>query len=198
MQNRNNNLIGLNHRGMTLVEMMISLAIFGVIMGVVFGFMTGTRESYDKTRAKVHYQQSVRAVVSLLTREIRSTGCDPQGLGFDPFFLADGNSLRCRADLNDDGDITDLSPDEDVVYTYNAVAGELSRDDGGGGGALVILRGLTNMGFTYLDQNGNVLGATPLNAADRSMIRFVQITIQGTTDDGEPVDYQTRVMVRNG
>ncbi len=185
-----------DRRGMTLVEMMISLSIFGVIMAVVFAFMNTSQRSYDDTREKIHYQQSVRAVVSLLTREIRSTGCDPSAAGFDPFFLADDNTMRCQTDLNGDADTTDLSPDEDVTYTFNAGTGELSRDNGSV--VLVILKGLTNVQFTYLDGNGVVLGSTPLNAADRELIRYVQIIIAGETDDGQPVDYQTRVLVRNG
>lgn len=196
MSNRCRNTNFPNRLGMTLVEMMVSLSIFGVIMAVVFGFMTSTSKSYERSREKIHFQQSVRAVISLLTREIRSTGCDPGNAGFDAFFTADDGVLRCRADLNDDQDIDDLNPDEDVTYTYDEVAGELSRDNGLE--ALVILRGLTNMRFTYLDTNGDVLGATPLNALDRGMIKFVQITIAGETDSGEPVDYQTRVLVRNG
>ena len=43
-------------------------------MGVVFGFMVETRESYDDTRNRVQYQQSLRAVLSLMTREVRSAG----------------------------------------------------------------------------------------------------------------------------
>ena len=185
-----------DRRGLTLVEMMVSLSLFGVVMAVVFAFMTGTRDSYEDTRAKVHYQQSVRAVVSLLTMEIRAAGCDPGNAGFDRFFTADDNEIRCRSDLNGDADITDLSPDEDITYTFNPGSGELSRDNGNEN--IIILRGLTNLQFTYLDSNGDELNSTPLNAADRDLVRFVQILITGETDDGQPVDYQTRVLVRNG
>ncbi len=184
-----------NRRGLTLVEMMISLSIFGVVMAVVFGFMTATSSSYDATRNKVQYQQTIRAVVSLMTREIRSAGCDPSSAGFDSFFIADDSVLRCRADLNGDADITDLNPDEDIQYTFNNNTGELSRDNGIDD--MVILRGLTNMQFTYLADDGTVLGGTPLNAGDRDQVRYVQITINGETDDGEPVSYQTRILVRN-
>ena len=186
----------LNRRGFTLVEMMISMSIFGIVMGVVFAFMQGTSESYDDTRAKVQYQQSMRATISLLSREIRSAGCDPANNGFDSFFTADGNVMRCRADLNGDSDITDLNPDEDITYTFNGGTGEFSRNNGIEN--MVILRGLTNLQFTYLDGDGDVLGSTPLNATDRALIRYVQILISGETDDGQPVDYQTRVLVRNG
>ena len=39
-----------NRHGMTLVELMISLSIFGIVMGVIFGFLTGARNSYEETR----------------------------------------------------------------------------------------------------------------------------------------------------
>jgi len=187
---------GLDRRGMTLVEMMVSLAIFGVVMGVVFSFMTGSSNSYTDTRERVHYQQSIRAVISLLTREIRSTGCDPMNIGFDRISLADDNQIRCRMDLNGDADTSDTGPDEDITYIFDPGTGELSRNDGTG--ALVILRGLTNLGFTYLDADGNVLAGTPLNVTDRALVRYVQVNIAGESERGEPVDYSTRIFVRNG
>ena len=82
--------------GMTLVELMISLVVFGIIMGVVFGFLTEARGSYDETRRKAQYQQSVRAVLSLVSREIRSAGCDPNplGPGFERIVQADAGVLH--------------------------------------------------------------------------------------------------------
>ena len=187
---------GLDRRGMTLVEMMISITVFAVVLAVVMGFMTTSGRSYSATRERVQFQQSMRAVVSLLTKEIRSTGCDPNSVGFDRFVVADDNTLRCQMDLNGDSDVTDNSPDESVTYTFNPATGELSRDNGTG--AIVILRGLTNLTFTYRDAEGNVLGAVPLNATDRFDVRFVDMDLTGQTDDGEPVNYTARVALRNG
>ena len=186
----------LDHRGMTLVEMMIGITIFAVVLGVVMGFMTSSGRSYNSTRERVQYQQSMRAVISLLTKEIRSTGCDPNNVGFDRFAVADAQVLRCQMDLNGDSDVTDTGPDENITYTFDAAAGELIRDNGTG--ALVILRGLTDVTFVYRDANGNVLGAVPLNATDRFEVRYVDVMITGETDSGEPVDYSTRVALRNG
>jgi prepilin-type N-terminal cleavage/methylation domain-containing protein len=187
---------GLDRRGMTLVEMMISISIFAVVLGVVMGFMSTTSRSYNSTRERVQYQQSMRAVMSLLTRDIRSTGCDPTGVGFDRFVVADWNQVRCQMDLNGDADVTDVMPDESVTYTFTVETGEVSRDNGTGD--VVILRGVTNMVFTYRDANGDVLGNTPLNALDRFSVRYVDLFITGTTDSGEPVEYTSRVALRNG
>jgi prepilin-type N-terminal cleavage/methylation domain-containing protein len=181
--------------GMTLVEMMIALTVFGMIMAVVMGFLVGSRNSYADTRERALTQQTARAVISLLTKEIRSAGCDPTDNGFDTFGLADANSFQCRMDLNGDGDFADADLDELVTWTYDPAAGTLSRD--AGEGAQVILRGLTNLSFQFYDENGALIGGSPLSAVDRARVRTVEVVIQGETDRGEPVDYSTRVALRN-
>ena len=185
-----------DRRGTTLVELMLTLVIFGIVLGVVFSFLVGTRNSYTDTRERVQYQQSLRAVISLLTREIRSTGCDPMNAGFDMFTVADVNQIGCQMDLNGDMDCTDADPDESVVYAFDPGAGTLSRDVGGG--AQVILRGLTGVTFSYFDETGLAMTATPLNATDRANVRYVEVNLAGESERGEPVHYVTRILVRNG
>lgn len=183
-----------DRRGLTFTELMLSLAIFGVIMVVIFGFLSGARNSYSDTRERAQYQQSMRAVMSLVTREIRSVGCDPNGAGFDNFGIADDDRISCRMDLNGDSDFTDLGPDENITYTF--VGGNLIRNNGTGN--QVILRGVQGLTFTYFDETGNQLMAVPLNATNRALVRYVGINIQGETDKGEPVIYTTRIALRNG
>jgi prepilin-type N-terminal cleavage/methylation domain-containing protein len=192
--NRNNSMKNFNRRGLTFTELMIALAIFGVIMAVIFGFLTGARNSYSDTRERAQYQQSMRAVMSLVTREIRSAGCDPTEVGFDYFGVADVSQISCRRDLNADSDFMDIGPDENI--TYSLVGENLVRNNGTGD--QVILRGVQALNFTYFDAQGVEIGVPPLSAADRSLIRFVGINIQGLTDRGEPVTYTTRIALRNG
>lgn len=181
--------------GMTVVELMVALVIFGVVIGVVFGFLTEARQSYTSTRQKAQYQQGLRAVMSLVTREVRSAGCDPRGVGFESFAVADAAQFRCRMDLNADTDVADLNPDEDVTYAFDAGTGDLTRTVAGV--PTVILRGLTNLRFVYYDQNGNPLNALPLSAADRGAIRSMDLVMTGETGKHEPVTYTTRIAVRN-
>jgi prepilin-type N-terminal cleavage/methylation domain-containing protein len=184
-----------DRRGMTLVEMMIAVTVFGMIMGVVMGFLVDSRDSYTQTRSRAQTQQGMRAVLSLMTAELRSAGCDPTGAGFDTFGLADGTTLQIRMDLNGDGDVTDTDPDETVTWTYNAATDELSRNDGNA--AQVLLRRVTGVAFQYFDENGAALGGVPLSAADRARVRAVQVTLQGEAAKGGPVDYTTQVALRN-
>jgi prepilin-type N-terminal cleavage/methylation domain-containing protein len=183
-----------DRNGMTFTELMIALSIFGVIMIVLFGFLTGARNSYSDTRERAQYQQTMRAVFSLVTREIRSTGCDPDGAGFDYFAIADATQLQCRMDLNGDSDIVDMGPDEDITYSH--VGEDLIRNNGSGDE--VIMRGVQILTFTYFDDAGNQMLAVPLTAANRALIRYVGINIQGETERGEPVTYSTRIALRNG
>lgn len=185
-----------NRRGMTMIELMVSLAIFGVVMAVVMGFLVGARNSYQATRSRVQYQQSMRAVISLITREVRSTGCDPSGAGFEPFTIASASILQCSMDLNGDGDVTDTSPDETIIYAYNAGAEVLVRFDGNV--AITVLRNVNDLTFTYFDAAGAVLGGVPLNALDRALVRYVEVMIDGETDAGEVVSFTSRIALRNG
>jgi len=182
--------------GMTLVEMLVALAIFAVISTVIIGFLTGSRRTYDSTSDRAHYQQSLRAVFSLMTREIRSAGCDPAEVDLDGFPVADDLTLRCRMDLDGDGVTLGLGPDEDITYTFDPDIAVLQRTTIAG--TQEILRDVQLVQFTYFDAAGNPLAATPLSLADRERVRFVDIAILGELRDGEPVTYSTRVYVRNG
>lgn len=181
--------------GMTLVELMVSLLIFGIIIAVVFGFLSESRRSYTSTRQKAQYQQGLRAVMSMVTREVRSAGCDPRGAGFERFPIASATQLQCRMDLNADTDVADTGPDEDITYSFNAGTGELTRTVAGV--PVVVLRGLTNLTFAYYDEDGALMAGLPLNAANRARIHAVDLAMQGETAKDEPVNYTTRIAVRN-
>ena len=184
-----------DRKGMTMVEMIVALALFGVIMGVVFSFLHGSRGSYTEMSDQVEYQQSVRAVLTLISREIRSAGCDPSNAGFDRIVAATATNFRCRMDLDGDGNISITEPAEDVDYRFDAGSRTLLRDSGSG--AQTILRDVDDLSFAYFDGDGNALPA-PLSLDDRDVLRSVEVTISGETESGDVIDYTTRVLIRNG
>jgi prepilin-type N-terminal cleavage/methylation domain-containing protein len=186
----------LDRRGLTLTELMITLSIFGIIMAVVMGFVTGARNSYSDTRERAQYQQSMRAVLSMMTRELRSAGCDPSGAAFDALRIADVDLMQCQMDFNGDSDTVDMAPDEMVAYLTMDGSDSLWRV--APSGVQAIMQGITRLEYTYFDETGAQLATVPLNATDRAAVRHVNITIEGETDRGEPVSYTTRVTLRNG
>ena len=186
----------LDRQGMTLVELMIAMALFAVVTTVVIGFMTGSRRTYDATSDRANYQQSMRAVFSLVTREMRSAGCDPREAGFDRLPVCDDISVRCRMDLDADGSTLGINPDEDVTYTYDDATDEILRTTSTG--TMTILREVTSCQFRYFDETGAELSPVPLSVTNRDLVRFLDIDIAGELRDGEPVAYATRVFLRNG
>jgi hypothetical protein len=157
--------------------------------------MVEQKRSYNQTRARAQYQQGMRAVISMVSREIRSTGADPTDAGIVGLSVADAMAFQCSMDLNGDGDANDQDPDETIRYVYDPVNGELLRNDGAF--ALVILRDLTDLRFRYYDAAGAELNSVPLNAADRDLVRFIEIDISGEAHEHESVDYSSRIALRN-
>lgn len=186
-----------DRRGMTLVELIVALAIFAVVTTVIIGFMTGSRATYVDTSDRASYQQSVRAVLSMMTRELRSTGCDPNEVGLDGLVDADDDGLRCRMDLDGDGTTLGNNPDEDIRYLWIPLGGgQIARQTATG--TVTVLRNVQNCQFRYFDQTGVPLTTLPLSADDRDLVRFVEIDIAGDVGGGEIVNYSTRVHLRNG
>jgi prepilin-type N-terminal cleavage/methylation domain-containing protein len=187
---------GGDRRGMTLVEMMVALALFAVVMSVIATFLFNSRRSYASMSGRVETQQSMRAVLILMSREIRSAGCDPAQVGIDRFPLAEDNRLRCRMDLDGDGLLAVAEPAEDVTYQFLPGTGQLVRDPGTG--PQVLLQNVTGLTFRYFDGDGNLLGPGPLSAMDRQSVRLVEVDLAAISDRDEPVRYNTRILVRNG
>jgi prepilin-type N-terminal cleavage/methylation domain-containing protein len=185
-----------DRRGMTLIELIVAMGLFAIVFGVIFTYLVNSRRSYSNMSQKAEYQQAMRATLNLMTREIRSAGCDPAVAGFDRIPIADASHFQCRMDLDGDGAIEIVEPAEDVTYQYIPAVRELMRNSGAG--AQTILRNLTAVNFTYFDAAGNALGPAPLSAANRLLVRSVLIDLVGESDRGEPLNYTTRVLIRNG
>ncbi|OQX14747.1 MAG: hypothetical protein BWK76_14185 [Desulfobulbaceae bacterium A2] len=67
-------------KGFTLVEMMISLAVGGIALGVVYMIFTTQQRSYIAQEEVVEMQQEQRMAMEIMAREIRNAGSNPQGI----------------------------------------------------------------------------------------------------------------------
>jgi len=125
--------------GFSLIEVMISLAILGMVLTGVVAMFSGTGRHHTSQEMMMDVTQNVRAAKHLMVDEIRSAACDPQP-GVDPastngLLMADpskriGFATDCDAQRihftrdidngdNDafyepDGDAED--PNEDIAY----------------------------------------------------------------------------------
>jgi len=181
--------------GFTLVEMMMTLLIFGVVMGVVTNVFFGTQGMYSRTSQRADQQMNSRAGLTVMTEEVRRAGADPDATGLTGLMVAENDTVRVRAELNDVAGIQTAEPSEDVIYYFDTAVGALMRDSGTGPSPMI--SNVTAFSMEYFDENNNLLGPLPLNNAQAGLVRSVGISITTDTPRGGEMIVNTRVGLRN-
>ncbi|MGD8992221.1 MAG: prepilin-type N-terminal cleavage/methylation domain-containing protein [Desulfobacterales bacterium] len=186
--------------GFTLVEVLLSIAIFSIVFGTIFRTFDTFGRSYTKENVKAGIQQKARIGIELMGRDIRLAGLDPLDATTAGFIAANTNSssIRFTADLNYDGDILDAF--EDITYNLNGDRLEQTSDLGTGMVVATLMDNVTDLTFTYLDA-GDTAITLPLNAstADQITSVLISLTVQRPSGrDGQiSRTYTTRVRCRN-
>jgi type IV pilus assembly protein PilW len=177
--------------GFSLVELLVALAMASVIMTAMF--LVYKAQVMGKTAQEVtlELQQSGRAGLELITRDIRMAGCDPLRVSGAGFVTANAGDMRITMDIagfgntdrESDGVIEDSG--EDVRYAINT-SGHLGRETftfGTMSGNLQpLVRNVDALDFQYLDSDGNDLG----DPVDLTAIRSVEVSfvVRSGTDSG--------------
>ncbi len=161
IQNRDN--------GFTLVELLISMTVGLIVLGVLAGTLIIQRKAYDVQEQLTEMVQSARATMDIITREVLMAGFNPSGTSFNGIPYSAGQ-LQISADLNGNGLTTDAN--ENIVYTFDGAI--LGIDRNTGGGAQPLAKNIQAFSFSYLDGDGNATTTT----AD---IRQIQIAITART-----------------
>jgi len=131
----------LNQRGFTLTELLVAMAMLGLLLTGVYTLQQQGLYSYMVGSAKVEAQQNARVALDLMIRELRSA-----------------TSVTAIAV----GDLTFVDQNG-VTIRYNLTGTNLQRT---ANGVLdVLIGGVSNMSLTYRDSNG-VVTATPANVAN--------------------------------
>lgn len=90
-------------RGFTLIELMVALVLGLVVIGGVMGVFISTYQANAQNIKSVRLNEEMRAVMSLMTRDIRRAGArdlawQPSLLGSDNLFANDVNWVVSRYD----------------------------------------------------------------------------------------------------
>lgn len=194
--NRRNYIQGhTDSEGFTLVELMMTLLIFGVVLGVIGNVFFTTQGLYGRTSQRANQQMSVRSGLTVMVEEIRRAGADPLLTGMAGLVTADSQTVHVRAELNDIAGIQTAEPSEDVTYTYDAAQEILFRDSGTG--PLALINNVSDFRFQYFDGANVELLPLPLTAAQAGIVKSISILIVTTTNQGGDVSSSTRVGLRN-
>jgi type IV pilus assembly protein PilW len=63
-------------KGITLIELLVALAIFGIVLGAIYRLFTAQTRAYTIQDEAVEVQQTVRGAMEILLRDLRMTGYD--------------------------------------------------------------------------------------------------------------------------
>jgi len=184
-----------DNRGFTLVEMMMTLLIFGVVMGVIGNVFFTTQGLYGRTSERATQQMSARAGLSIIAEELRRAGYDPDGAGIVGLESAHADTIRVNAELNDVDGLQTGEPSETVTYYFDQDLEAVMRNPGTG--AQVMVEDVTAFTMTYYDAANQVVGPPPLTPTLAGTVRSVEVLITTETPRGGEVSYTTRIGFRN-
>ncbi|HXJ84430.1 MAG TPA: prepilin-type N-terminal cleavage/methylation domain-containing protein [Candidatus Methylomirabilis sp.] len=136
--------------GVSLVELLVSLAILGIVLACVFEGLHGALKAYRWGVGRVEAQQSARVAMERMTAELREAGYDPKGAGIQPIVTADHALVTFQKDANANG-IVDPTR-ERITFVLRAGETTLRRD--AGGGAQPIIDGVRRFTLAYFDKAG--------------------------------------------
>ena len=128
----------INQRGVTLTELLIALALGLFTIAAVYAVHLNQVKRQIVQEDVLAMQQTARAALDMIAREIRMAGYDPMGVNRDAVSSNDfyglsyhPTELHVRADLNGNGVLTDSK--ESIVYLHDDSTSTLRRKVGGGG-----------------------------------------------------------------
>ncbi len=198
--------------GMTLVDVLVALALLGIMStGVFLGFQAGL-SNWIITQQYASEQQNGRATVNRVARGLRMAGYNYTGTATAPAFIyASGNEVDFYADIDNTGTVQCYR-----FYLHNGVVYEAKDTSTSCGSSITGETGnplttsveaktltFTELDFTYYDAedlSGGQLTSTPLSASDRALIRRVEVTVKvkGVSSSETPVSIVTDTVIRQG
>ncbi len=122
----------MNQKGFTLIELMVSLAVAGIVMSAVYVMYQSQLQTQATQLAATEMHQHARAALFLMEREIRSAGTDPTGHADAGFVLTNANEIRFTRDITGgESDGTDNDKDgktDEADEWYDADTTDANED----------------------------------------------------------------------
>jgi type IV pilus assembly protein PilW len=177
--------------GFTLIEILVAVAISGIVMAGVYSAYYTQQRSYEVQEQVVAIQQNLRAAMYFMEREIRMAGLDPQRSAGATIITADPTTLNFSEDIGDGtgGDPNGAIEIESENITYYLEDNKLKRstiDDATGNPIVQTLaENIEALDFVYLRSNGDVI-PQPINASTIGNIASVQIALVARSQRPDP------------
>ncbi len=172
--------------GLTLIELIISMTVSLAIIATTYQLFHSQNKSYLNQDQAIETQQNLRAIMSVITREIQSIGYNPIGRsdpGIMTQFPAPHNSftidyaqnkdiIAFTADYNGDGSLT---PADNEMIAYRLNGNSLERYNSADLQWHELSDNIDALDFVYLNKDRN-------RTYDITEIRAVEISILAKTN----------------
>lgn len=189
-------------RGATVTELVVAVAILTVVMAAVFAGMYSMQGAIAGGEERLQNLDEARHLMAVASRDLRTAV--RLGAGESPFVYAAGNEAIFHANLDTDG-----APKKVRIHIddEDRLVEEVWEADEGSSAPLYTYSGAPEVRlvgryldndeavplFTYLDTEGNPLGATPLSEGDRLAVKAVQIKLVVKKATNQPLRATTLV-----
>lgn len=186
--------------GFSLIELLMAIAILGVVMAAVTGVFSRSSKLYTTQNAAAALQQEVRAAVEVMAREIRMAGFNPSKSTKFDLEITDATRIRFSTDLNANGKLDNLTYPNCERLTFRYSSASNSADIFCGNNRSYLIGGptsstrVTNLNFKYLNEHGTVTGLK-----NEIMAVVISLTAQAPAGSAGMIErsFATRVGLRN-
>jgi type IV pilus assembly protein PilW len=182
-------------QGFTLVELIVAMAIAGIVIGAIYSTYKSQQDSYVAQEQVAEMQQNLRAALYVIGRDIRMAGFNPAGIkdlaGFEQS-LPDGDGLEATDStgmaftIDDDEDraisntLSANTNPEQIAYRFDSNRLQKFMYDAANGWRWeTAAENIDAVNFVYLDGNGNPID--PTTVTNLPLIRSVQISLVAKT-----------------
>jgi type IV pilus assembly protein PilW len=154
-----------SRRGFTLVEVLVALALTGIIGITILNLYISSSRAYHRQLQVTEMQQNLRAGLDALVSDLRMAGYAKGSDAAVGMVAAGSRSVHFTMDLNGDGDFNDSN--ENLTFSIYKSSGipRLGRKTAGGNNSPVA-EYIEAMGFAYAF-DGNTDGVLDADSAGR-------------------------------
>jgi Tfp pilus assembly protein PilW len=139
---------------------MISLGLLSIVMTAAYSVYQVQLNTVMVQESRQEAQEYARSILHVMVREVRNAGYTPTGASCAGIVAANSQSIQFRSDLNGDGDCSDT--EEDITYSYDAGAKEITRVAAGSAAQTLTDANATALQFSYFPQNCTNNFSTPV------------------------------------
>jgi len=186
-----------SEKAFTLIELLVALAIASIFLVGTLTIADMSIETYGTQEHVSDAQQSLRAALDLMVRDIRMAGYDPMAISDGPtsgigIIAATDSMLQFSADLN--ADQIDNGGLENLTYFYDPGQSRLRQKEGGRAYPQTFIENVSEMKFSYID-----LYNRPTFDIEEIATVVVSLTVKKTKSSGGTFErtLTARVKCRN-